>query len=177
MGFLTQIIEITMMNLRNLPARMGASMVIVVGIAGVVTVLVALLAMANGFESTLKGSGEIDRAIVLRAGSTDEMSSSISDRLGRYIGTWDGVKRGEEGPLAALETYVIADIRKRSNNSEANMPIRGVEPQSFLIRDEVKIVEGRSIGFGKSELVAGIGAANQFQRLDIGNTAKIRSGE
>ncbi len=177
MGFLTQIIEITMMNLRNLPARMGASMVIVVGIAGFVTVLVALLAMANGFESTLKGSGEIDRAIVLRAGSTDEMSSSISDRLGRYIGTWDGVKRGEEGPLAALETYVIADIRKRSNNSEANMPIRGVEPQSFLIRDEVKIVEGRSIGFGKSELVAGIGAANQFQRLDIGNTAKIRSGE
>lgn len=177
MGFLTQIIEITLMNLRNLPARLGASMVIIVGIAGVVTVLVALLAMANGFEATLKGSGETDRAIVLREGSNDEMSSQVSDRVGAYIRTFEGIERDDDGALGAVETYVIADIRKRSNDSEANLPIRGVEARSFDIRDEVKIVEGRGIGFGKAELVAGIGAADQFKGLDLGKTVKIRSGE
>ena len=40
-----QIIAITWMNLRNIPARAGASSVIIVGIAGVVAVLMALLGL------------------------------------------------------------------------------------------------------------------------------------
>ena len=52
-----QIREITLMNLRNVPARLGSSSVIVVGIAGVVLVLVSILAMAAGFRLTLDSTG------------------------------------------------------------------------------------------------------------------------
>ena len=46
MRTLKQILAITLMNLRNLPQRVGTSLVVVVGIAGVVGVLVSVLAMS-----------------------------------------------------------------------------------------------------------------------------------
>ena len=59
---------------------MGATSVVVVGIAGVVGVLVALQAMAAGFEATLTAAGRDDTVLVLRAGATAELSSAL-DRL------------------------------------------------------------------------------------------------
>ena len=44
----------TEVGLATIPQRLGAASVVVVGIAGVVAVLVALLAMAAGFEAALK---------------------------------------------------------------------------------------------------------------------------
>ena len=58
---LSQILAITMLNLRSLGSRLGASMVIIIGIAGVVGVLIALLAMARGFEATLGQTGRDDQ--------------------------------------------------------------------------------------------------------------------
>ena len=174
MNGINQTTAITLMNLRNLPARIGSSMVIVVGIAGVVTVLIGLLAMAKGFEATLKGTGHSDRAIVMRGGSDTEMSSGISILHARLIENKPGLAHSDHGVLAAGENYVIADIRKRSNNSEANMPMRGVEPKSFSIRDEVTIINGRNLEFGKFEMIVGVKAADQFQGLSIDRQLNIR---
>jgi len=68
-GGLHQIAQITLINLRSLPHRLGTSLVIVVGIAGVVGVLVSVLAMAEGFQHTLASTGRPGRVIMLRAGS------------------------------------------------------------------------------------------------------------
>ena len=57
-----QVSAITAINIKSIPERWASSLVIVVGIAGVVAVFTALLAMAAGFESTLKASG---RALIL----------------------------------------------------------------------------------------------------------------
>ena len=66
------------MNLRNLPSRLGTSLVAVIGIGGVVAVLVSLLSMGEGFRAALDLSGSDDVAIILRGGSGDELSSSLS---------------------------------------------------------------------------------------------------
>ena len=177
MSTLNQIFVITLMNLRNIPARKVSSMVIVVGIAGVVTVLIAILSMAQGFEATLRGAGQADRAIVIRAGSDSEMGSSVPVDAARQIETMPGLARIDGNPLVAGETYVIADIKKRANDSDANMPMRGVEPESFEIRNELKIVQGRNFQFGRFELIAGVKAANQFQGIDLGSQLEIRGAK
>jgi len=69
MSMMGQIGAVTLMNLRSVPQRLGTSLVIVVGIAGVVAVLISVLAMATGFRQTVAGSGRANRAIVLRGGS------------------------------------------------------------------------------------------------------------
>ena len=48
MHVLKQISAVTLLNLRSVPMRLGASSVVVIGIAGVVGVLVSILAMVAG---------------------------------------------------------------------------------------------------------------------------------
>ena len=136
MNTLNQVVAITLMNLRNVPGRKGSSRVSGVGMAGVVTVLIAILSMAQGFEATLRGAGKTDRAIVMRAGSDSELGSSVVIEAARLVETLPGLARIEGNALAAGETYVIADIKKRANNSGANMPMRGVDTVFFSVRDE-----------------------------------------
>ena len=62
---LKQVFSITALGLRSIPERIGPTLVIVVGLAGVVAVFTALLAMAAGFSSTLESAGRTDVATVL----------------------------------------------------------------------------------------------------------------
>src|ERR1700681_4779424 len=73
-----QLTAVIVMSLQTLPQRLGASSVIVVGIAGVVAVLVSVLAMGAGFRHTLADGGRADRAIILRGGSDAELSSNVT---------------------------------------------------------------------------------------------------
>lgn len=165
----SQVVQITLLNIRNIPSRLGNSSVIVVGIAGVVGVLIALLAMASGFSATLERGGAADRAIILRgASSSGELSSNIDIQRARYVETLDGVE------LSSGETYLVADIPKRSNQSVANMVIRGVEEDAFDIRPEIRIIEGRRFVPGRNEVIAGRSASDQFMGIDLGASVELR---
>ena len=61
MNGMRQTAAITAINLQSIPQRLGASLVIVVGIAGVVGVLVALLSMSQGLGKKLGSTGRADR--------------------------------------------------------------------------------------------------------------------
>src|SRR3982074_561542 len=101
MRTLAQIAAITLMNLRNLPSRVGTSLVVIVGIAGVVGVLVSVLAMAEGFRHTLAATGRLDRVIALRAGSDSELSSGIPREQVTLLLNLPGVRRDAQNrPLA-----------------------------------------------------------------------------
>ena len=65
MKFLRQVLSVTNMNLKNIMERSGSSIVIIVGIAGSVAVMVSLLAMAEGLNSTISSTGKEDRVSLL----------------------------------------------------------------------------------------------------------------
>ncbi len=165
---LTQIFEITLMNLRNLPSRLGSSLVIVVGIAGVVGVLVGLLSMSVGFRAALESTGQPDRAIVLRDGSNGEMSSGVSVEEFNVLSSMDGVR------TASAELYVVADVPKKSTGTPANLVVRGMRTEGLVVRPEVRIVEGRAFAPGKGELLVGIKAATEFEGLGVGEDVDFR---
>ncbi len=164
----SQIREITIMNLLNLPSRLGSSSVIVVGIAGVVAVLVGLLSMAVGFNKALQGTGKADRAIIMRDGTTSEMNGAMTPQDRAVIKAMEGVVEG------AGESYVVAAIEKIGTGVPANVVVRGVEPASFNIRDEVNIIRGRRFEPGKAEVVVGVKAVSQFKGLQVGDTLAVR---
>ena len=167
-----QIIEITVLNLMNLPSRIGSSSVIIVGIAGVVGVLITILAMAAGFSATLERGGSDDRAIVLRAGqSSGELSSIIDTRRMMYLRTVEGIA------LSSGELYTVADIPKRATGDPSNLVIRGVEQDAFSIRPEIEIVAGRNFMSGRNEAIAGRQAGDQFLGIDLGATVEFRNSD
>jgi putative ABC transport system permease protein len=175
MNWLTQIYEISVMNLRNVPQRLGSSLVIVIGIAGVVAVLVALLAMAEGFRLTLASTGREDRAIVLRSGATNELSSGFGLDQARVIAQARGVRKRDDGhPLASFERYLVTNQINRESGEPSNVPARGVDPIAFQVRPEVKITSGRMFTPGSREVIVGRNAADQFAGTEIGRDIEVR---
>lgn len=171
----SQVIAVTGLNLRTIGQRRGASLAAIVGVAGVVGVFVAVLSMAEGFRRTLTSTASEDTAIVLRSGSDSEMMSGIVRDDTRVIAEAPGVLRGPRGPVASSELYVVVDVAKRSTGTDANVPLRGVQPAAFDVRNEVEIVEGRRFEPGKNEVIVGKAAAAAFAGLDLGST--MRWGE
>ena len=78
MNFFSQTLAITAMNLRNVPRRLGNSLVIVIGIAGAVGVFIPIVAMSMSFRATIKGDANDARAIVLTQRATTEAESSLT---------------------------------------------------------------------------------------------------
>ena len=173
-----QIVAITSLGFRSIPERLGPSLVILVGLAGVVAVFTALLAMAEGFRSTLESTGRKDIAIVLRGGSSAELNSGLPREQGTLIKQAPGVAQDASGrPLASAEMMVIAELVKTGEKLGSNVTVRGVEPVAFDLRPQLKIVEGRRFGPGLKELIVGRGVASQFQGAGLGQTLRMRGSE
>jgi putative ABC transport system permease protein len=167
--WLAQTLAVTAVNLQSLGQRVGSSIVAVVGFAGVVAVFVAVLSIAEGFRRVMERGVSSDTAIVLRAGTDSEMASGLSLDQTRIVKDAPGISRGADGPVASAELFVIVDVPKRTTGTDANVPLRGVEPAAFSVRPKVKIVAGRTFAQGRNEVIAGRAAAGQFAGLDVGN--------
>lgn len=165
---LRQIAAITTMNLKSVSARLGTSLIIVVGTAGVVAVLVGLLAMSAGFRAALASSGAPDRAIVLRDGATQELNSWIGGDDLKVVSQLDGVA------AASGEIYVALDLPTRDTGRPGAAVGRGVEWSAFDVRPELKIVAGRRFEPGHNEMIAGVGAVHEYLGLDIGDEVELR---
>ena len=176
---LRQALAITGIGIRSLPARWAPSLVILVGLAGVVAVFTALLAMSTGFESTLKATGRSDAAIILRGGSDAELNSAFDRDSTDLIKEEPGIATGADGkPLASAELMVIAElVRKDDVRNGANITLRGVEPAAFVLRPQLKIIAGRNFTPGLRELIVGRGVLQQFQGANIGDVVRMRGSE
>jgi putative ABC transport system permease protein len=169
MSVFKQISSITVMNLRSIPQRLGTSFVIVIGIAGVVGVLLSVLAMSTGLMKTIANSGRDDRAIVVRGGSNAEIASAITRDQAQTIMDAPGVKRGADGkPIVSADSITLVDIPTEQGASWANVTIRGVGPKILELRPEMKITEGRMFKPAVHEVIVGSKAHSQFEALQIG---------
>ncbi|MDV3467452.1 ABC transporter permease [Stenotrophomonas sp. C3(2023)] len=164
----------TRIGVASLPQRWGASSVIVVGIAGVVGVLVAMLAMGEGFKATLGSTGDDTTAIVLRGGSQAETNSVITREQVPLLSTLPGIARDDSGrALLSPELSQVVNLVSRSDGTDVNAQFRGVGEQAWAVHDKVRIIEGRRFATGKREIVVGQGAQGQFRGLDVGSTLRL----
>ena len=172
---LRQIFAVTWLNLRNLPQRVGSSVVAVIGVAAVVLVFAAVLSMAKGFERTMISAGSDDTAIIMRSGSTSELNSGISNDQALIIANAPGVLKDGDSAVISAELYVVVDVKKKSTNTDANVPFRGVQSGAFEVRNNVTVVDGRTFETGRNEIIVGRAAQQEFAGLDTGST--IRFGQ
>jgi putative ABC transport system permease protein len=168
--WIRQTVAVTLLNLRTIPSRLSSTAVAIVGIAGVVVVFVSVLSIASGFQAVMQGSGRPDRALIMRSGADSEMTSGLSGPQVDIIKQAPGLRRDGQTAMASAELYVIVDLPKRSTNTPANVPLRGIEPTALPLREEVSLVEGRMLTFGTNEVIVGRGASGQFAGLTTGAT-------
>src|SRR3979411_3186258 len=173
---LSQTIAVTGINVKSIPERWAPSLVIVIGLAGVVAVFTALLAMATGFESTLRSTGRADVGVVMRGGSETELNSGVDREAPDLIKQAKGVRIGANGrPVASGEMTIIAELLRAGSLKDAsNITLRGVDPEAFALRPQLKIVEGRNFTPGLRELIVGRGVTRQFAGAGLGKAVRLR---
>jgi len=171
-----QAASVTAVGISTLRQRLGPSAVVIIGIAGVVGVLVALLAMAEGYGATLRSTGTPDTAIVMRGGSASEVMSVLERDSVVVIPQVAGIAKDAQGrPIASPEIVVAANLPLKygSADEEGSVQLRGVGEQAWSVRPNLKIVQGRNFKPGMRELIVGEGAARQFAGLEPGHEIKL----
>jgi putative ABC transport system permease protein len=173
-----QTLAVTALNLRSIPQRLGNSLVIVIGIAGVVAVLISVLAMSMGFRDTINGDASVDRAIVLSRDAATEYGSSLSRENIAAVMNASGIKHdARDRPIVSAEVILVAPAARKRDQSDVNVTLRGVGEQYFVMRPELKLVSGRMFRAGNQELLVGAAARGQFVGLAIGDAVRLQDGD
>ena len=173
---LRQIAAVTAMSLKSIPQRVGASLVVVVGITAVVGVLVAVFTMAGSLTGSLLDVGRDDRAIVLRTGSNAEGASMLPLDTAASVASAPGIVRTPEGRSAVTADVVTSVNRpRRSNGTIRALGVRGVGLENSAVRPEIVLVEGRLFQPGLREAIVGRSAQTEFAGLELGSTVELRA--
>lgn len=172
--WLYQLITVCTLNLNNLKGRLDSSIVAVIGFTGVVMVFVAVFAIRDGFDATLRETGSPDVAIVMRGGAGAEVNSVLSGNDAKLVAQAPGIEMAADGPLASMELLAQLSLPKIATGLDNNVPFRGVDSNAFLVHDKVHIIAGRAFRPGLNEVIVGIRAAHEYQGLALGDT--IHSG-
>lgn len=170
-----QLLMVTLVNLRSVPQRLGSSLVIVIGMAGVVGVLVALLALVGSLSDSLIATGSPNRALVMRNGATGEVSSVVSPEALATILNAPGVASTPSGDPALTSDMVIAVNLTKVDGTRGAVSVRGVAPENAIVRPEIRITDGRMFEPGLREMIVGRTAAAEYANTAIGSQIELRS--
>jgi len=144
------------------------------GIALVVFVFAAVLMLAHGIEKTLVETGLDENAIVIRKSANGELVSQISRETDDIIKTLPGIALSPDGkPTCSSEVFVIINLHKKVSNDMANVSVRGISPEAYQLRPQVKLTDGRRFQPGTHEIVIGSNVAKRFIDCGIGKQLKF----
>ncbi len=161
-------------SFRNLWKRRLTTVLTVSGMALVVFVFAAVLMMAAGLQKTLVETGSPDNVVVVRKASASEVMSSIERKSAAIVEMLPQIAVGQQGrPIMAKESVVLIALKKRGtekSSSHSNIVVRGIQEESLPLRPQVKLVAGRMLRMGSSEVVVGNSIAKGFQGVGLQQT-------
>jgi putative ABC transport system permease protein len=135
-----------------------------------------VLGMAMSFSESVTSTGRADRAIVLRKGSAVEVSSVLDPAEALTIMGKPGVKHDAEGNALATRDMIRGlNLVRKADGAPASLIIRGTTLQTFAMRPEIKIAEGRVFTPGLRELIVGKPAQQEFVGLNVGDTVTLQN--
>ena len=167
-----QLAAVTLLGLRTIPDRLGASLVVVVGMACVVGVFISILSMSTGYMEIVAKTGHSDRAVVLSQGALFEYVSFISRGNALTIADASGVKKTADGKaIVSADSLAFVVLPKKRDGLDAYVSLRGVGSEGLALRPEVKLISGRMFNAGAHELIVGKAAQAEFDGLAIAKLA------
>jgi len=157
-------------NLRSLRQRPVSTLTTAFGMALVVGVFVAMMALSNGFRTALVSTGTDENVLLLRKGAVAEMNSGIGRQAVSIVAGMPFVATDEQGrPLISPETFVVVPLYRSEGRGLANVVARGVGLRAFEVRKGIEITEGRVFRPGNREVVVGRTFVQRFPNSGVGD--------
>ncbi len=164
-------------NLRNLVVRKTTTVITALGIALTVAVLLAVLALVNGLRTAFQSSGNPLQILVMRKGSTAELSSAVTREVFQDLKSMPGIARDGDQPMASLEMVTVINLPSVDSPTGMNVTLRGILPVGIRMRDDLKLQDGRWFQAGQREIVVGKSIAKRYPGAHMGNKLRFGRGE
>lgn len=157
-------------NFRSVMRRPIGTFTTALGIGFTIAILIAALALAEGFRTTLTSAGSPQNMLVLRKGADSEISSGIGRDAAAILRSLPDVAAGPDGrPLASAEMVVVSNLKRIGQPGSSNVTLRGVDLSAVGVRATPKAVEGRLFTPGSDEVIVGRRISGRFERCRIGD--------
>lgn len=165
-------------NLRNLSARWVSTLMTVLGTGLVVWASVLTFGLIDGLEHTLRVTGDPLDLIVLRKGSNEETSSTLTPQNANDLANLAGIELDRaDQPACSTEFVTILTKPRRANGGTTNLIVRGIDPVGRELRPDFRIVQGRDVTPGVNEAITSASMAQRFENLAIGERLEINKVE
>lgn len=161
-------------NLRNLAVRKGTTIMTALGIALTVAVLLTSMALVEGLNTLFASSGNPLHILVMRKGSTSELTSGLARQIFQDLKFKNGIARGKGGqPLASSEMVTVVNLPSVDNPEGTNLTLRGITPEGLEMREHIRLRDGRWFTPGRAELVVGASVAKRFPDAHLGGKLRL----
>jgi putative ABC transport system permease protein len=164
-------------NIRNLKLRKGLTVMTSLGIALTVTTALFIMALLAGLQKAFKTTGNPLNVMVVRKGSTSELTGPFpADNFGT-LKTLPGIAKNAAGePLVSGETVVVIVLPRADGSGEVNVSVRGMMQNGLELRKGVKLAQGRWFTPGQREVVVSESIHKRFSHANVGDTMEFGKG-
>src|SRR5947199_2538846 len=164
-------------NIRNMRLRKGLTAMTALGIALTVTTAVFIMALLAGLQKAFKSTGEPLNVLVLRKGSTSELTGPFPQDNFQTLKTLPGLAKDKHGdPLVSGEISVVIVLARQDGSGEANVTVRGLMQDGLELRPAVKLAEGRWFTPGQREVVVSKSIRKRFEHANVGDAVEFGKG-
>jgi len=152
-----------------------SALVTIIGVAAVVAVMTALLALGSGLATSRTKNVGFDMAVVLAEGTASDYLGSIPREVANIVSEAPGVKLDQQGrALVIPKTSLVVTVTRKKGRVPANINLIGLPLKGFGHTDGARLTKGRLFRPGLRELVVGRVANQEFEGLSIGNQINLR---
>lgn len=165
-------------NIRNLKLRKGLTVMTALGIALTVTTAIFIMALLAGLNRAFATSGDPLNVLVLRKGSTAELSGGFDASLFPTLKNLPGIARDKNGdPMASGEWVVVIVLPRKDGTGEVNVTVRGMMPDGLEMRlPKVKLIQGTWFTPGQREVVVSKSIHDRFANANVGDSLAFGKG-
>jgi len=164
-------------NVRNMTLRKGLTIMTALGIALTVTTAVFIMALLAGLQKAFKSTGNPLNVLVLRKGSTSELTGPFPQEDFQTLKTLPGIAKDKNGePLVSGEITVVIVLPRKDGSGEANVTVRGLMQDGLELRPTVKLADGRWFTPGQREVVVSNSIRKRFMHSNVGDAVEFGKG-
>ena len=164
-------------NIRNMKLRKGLTVMTALGIALTVTTAVFIMALLAGLDKAFKTSGNPLNVLVLRKGSTSELTGPFPSDNFQVLKTLPGIAKDSHGdPLVSGEITVVIVLPRKDGSGEVNVTVRGMMQDGLELRPAIKLAQGRWFTPGQREVVVSKSINKRFSNSKVGDALEFGKG-
>ncbi len=148
-----------------------------VGIALTVAIALFILALLGGLRQAFARSGQPLNVLVMRKGSTAEITSTVTEQQAALLRTLPGIAKDAAGrPMVSPELVVVVSLPQRNGAGPNNVTVRGLGPIGLQLRPQVHLVKGRWFHAGQREVDVSQSVARRYRHAQVGGSIRFGQG-